>query len=407
MGIMNFLRDVFNLLPLGGSTGGIVVRQKGGVAGTDEIQLYDDGTTSTVETKQQLMVVKTASSGSCSITFTARDSGMLLGDSNYGLAITVGGNKLWQLSNGVAKAVSGGIWGWSSNATDATAAAADTAVARNAAGKVAITDGSSTNYVFIGTGGSTNGLLAVAAGGNMIYGAESTNYHVFYNQTAPTNGLILFGYVDNSAISGARLGSAGQFAWSSNATVTAAAADTGFARSSAAVVRVSDGAAGTGQIISAGELLGGAAAAATSARKIILKKTGIADNTATSVITVTVPNANHAAMVKLSFLSSNGGTDAFESSRTALGTVVLARTSGVDTVAAVATLTLAQIATVSSGATHTLAYGVSAITGASSATQTFDIQVTIDDSGNLGANQVVVEAELINAEATGVTMAAA
>jgi len=38
---------------------------------------------------------------------------------------------------------------------------------------------------------------------------------------------------------------------------------------------------------------------------------------------------------------------------------------------------------------------------------TFDIQVTIDDSGNTGSNQVVVLAELVNAEASGVTMAAA
>jgi hypothetical protein len=84
--------------------------------------------------------------------------------------------------------------------------------------------------------------------------------------------------------------------------------------------------------------------------------------------------------------------------------VVLARTTGVATVAVVATLTLAQIATVSGGATHTLAYSVSSMTGAVGATQTFTINVTIDDTGNLGSNQVVVMAEVINAEASGVTI---
>ena len=154
-------------------------------------------------------------------------------------------------------------------------------------------------------------------------------------------------------------------------------------------------------------LQGGNPGAATSAVRIILKKTGIADNSATDVITVTVPNANHAATIKLTILSSNGSTDAFESSRCAEGLVVLARTAGVATVAAVAALALAQIATVAAGATHTLAYGVSAITGAADAQQTFTIQLTIDDSGNTGSNQAVILAELINAEASGVTMAAA
>lgn len=159
--------------------------------------------------------------------------------------------------------------------------------------------------------------------------------------------------------------------------------------------------ANTGSVI-LGALTAGSA---TSTKQIIKKVTGIADNTATDVLTVTVPNANHAAVIKLTLLSSNGSTDAFESSRTAEGAVVVARTTGANAVAVAATLTLAQIATVAAGATHTLAYGVSAISGAVGATNTFTIQVTIDDSGNLGSNQCVVLAEVINAEATGVTIA--
>ena len=142
----------------------------------------------------------------------------------------------------------------------------------------------------------------------------------------------------------------------------------------------------------------------TSAVKLVKKITGIADNTATTALTVTIPNGNHAAAIKLMMLSSNGGTDAFESSRVATGHVVVARTTGVNAVAAAATIDDAAIATVSGGATHTLAYGVSAISGAVGATNTFTITVTIDDSGNLGSNQLVVLAELLNAEATGITI---
>lgn len=149
----------------------------------------------------------------------------------------------------------------------------------------------------------------------------------------------------------------------------------------------------------------GAAAHATTK---IFKKTGIADNTATSVITVTVPNANHAAAIRLTMLATMGvGTDAFESSRVATGTVVLARTTGANVVAAASTIDGAQIATVSGGGTITLAYGVSSVTGAVGAVNTFDIQVTIVVTGTITSHQVVVVAELVNAEATGVTMAAA
>lgn len=152
---------------------------------------------------------------------------------------------------------------------------------------------------------------------------------------------------------------------------------------------------------------GGVIAAATTLNRLVHKKTGIANNSATAVLTVTVPNANHAAVIRLMFLSSNGSTDAFESSRTAQGSVVIARTTNAATVAVATALTAADIATVAAGATHTLAYGVSSISGAVGETQTFTITVTINDSGNLGANQVVLVAELLNSEASGVTIAPA
>jgi hypothetical protein len=154
--------------------------------------------------------------------------------------------------------------------------------------------------------------------------------------------------------------------------------------------------------------LGGAAGSATTFTPLIVKKTGIADNTATSVITVTVPNASHAAAIRVHAIGSSGGADAFESTATLVGNVVVARTTGANAVVTAAAATLTGTATVAAGAALTsFAYGVSAVSGAAGASNTFDIQVTINDSGNLGSNQCVMLAEIINAESSGVTMAAA
>jgi hypothetical protein len=148
--------------------------------------------------------------------------------------------------------------------------------------------------------------------------------------------------------------------------------------------------------------------AATSKNQLLIKKTAIADNTATDLITVTVPNGEHAAAIRLVFLASLGtGTDTFESSRCAEGMVVLARKTGVNVVGAAATLTLEQIATTSGGGTLTLAYDLGSVSGAVGATNTFTIRATLVATGTITDLQCVVLAELINAEASGVTIAAA
>lgn len=147
---------------------------------------------------------------------------------------------------------------------------------------------------------------------------------------------------------------------------------------------------------------------ATQAVAKILKKTGIADNAATAFLTLTIPNGNHSAAVSLRLLASCAvGTDAFESSRTATGNVVVARTTGANAVATAATLLGPAIATVSGGGTFTLAYDLSSVSGAVGAVNTVDVRVTIVMTGTITSHQLVCVAELLNAEASGVTMAAA
>lgn len=149
------------------------------------------------------------------------------------------------------------------------------------------------------------------------------------------------------------------------------------------------------------------AGSATQVTSRVIKKTGIADNTATDVITVTVPNANAAAAIRLTIVGSLGtGTDTFESTRVAVGTVVIARQAGANAVATAVALTNAGIATVSGGGTLTLAYDLGSVSGAVGATNTFTIRVTLVKTGTITDLQAVIFAEVINAEASGVTIAA-
>jgi hypothetical protein len=157
------------------------------------------------------------------------------------------------------------------------------------------------------------------------------------------------------------------------------------------------------------ELMAGAGLA-NSVQLFYAKKTGIADNTATDLLTVTVPNATQSAYLVLFLVSANGSTDAFESTRGAIGTIPIARTAGANVVATANALIGTGIATVAAGATHTLAYAVGSVTGAVGASNSFPVTVTVDDSAGTGSNQVIVLALLINSEGSsttrGITLAA-
>jgi hypothetical protein len=149
---------------------------------------------------------------------------------------------------------------------------------------------------------------------------------------------------------------------------------------------------------------GGAAGAATTAQRLIFKKAAITDNTATTVLNVTVPHTAVGAVLKLTIL---GAVTGYGSTRCAEGLVAITRVTGnTDTVAVAATLALAQIATSSAAETLTLAYSVASVTGANTGAQVVPIQVTLDTSAST-SGEVVILAELVNASTGGATMAAA
>lgn len=157
-------------------------------------------------------------------------------------------------------------------------------------------------------------------------------------------------------------------------------------------------------------ILGGTAVAAGAGTDTALTKvvTGIADAVATPVLTVTVPNAGHAAVVHVRVLGSigaGGAIAAYECSATLEGNIVVARTSGVATVATASTAAQTASSCVAGATTITLAYSVSAMTGATGATQTFAVQATITKGGGSSANhRAVIVAEVLNSAAAGVTV---
>jgi hypothetical protein len=163
---------------------------------------------------------------------------------------------------------------------------------------------------------------------------------------------------------------------------------------------------GTGQLLLGGadHQMNGAAGGALSKQVLLKATTAIADATPTAIATVTVPNGNHSAVIRVLVAATLTGADAYESTRVVEYQVVLARTTGANVVPAISAALGGQIATVAAGATLTTALTLSSVTGAVGATNTFTILVT--NTGSVAqVSKVVAHIELINMEATGVTIA--
>lgn len=170
-----------------------------------------------------------------------------------------------------------------------------------------------------------------------------------------------------------------------------------------APVVVTNGATGT--IVLGGT---GVAASAGSDTALVKRVTGLADATATPIITVTVPNTAQSATVHVHFvgqLGAGGAIGAGECSANLEGDVVLARTAGLATVPAAITATATGSACVAGASTITLAYAVSSITGANTASQSFTINATITKGGGSSTSHVLLAyADVLNSQSTGVTI---
>jgi hypothetical protein len=168
--IVGFLGGLYNLFPLGGTKGGIIVRQPGGVAGSAETQIWNDGT------KGNILFL--ASDTTTAIAGGNGDASCLTLTSKFGLTLAANNgrnifanNTLVFNSSGVAAQhnFTGGVMTWPAT----NGGTIDTAIGRVAAGVVGPYSGSS---------GTAKGWLQNSAG-EAALAANFTNATATLNNT--------------------------------------------------------------------------------------------------------------------------------------------------------------------------------------------------------------------------------
>ena len=151
--LMGLLGSVYNLFPLGGTTGGIVVRQNGGTAGTDEVQISHDGSNAIISnpdaagtyrftnpgapSTEYIVITKTSVNGS--ITNIGTGGALTLGGQTATVLLINGSYKAYLVASRFA--VSSDYQFAFSSTTNADASA-DTGFKRDAAAVIATTNGS-------------------------------------------------------------------------------------------------------------------------------------------------------------------------------------------------------------------------------------------------------------------------
>lgn len=252
------------------------------------------------------------------------------------------------------------------------------------------------------TGTAATSFKTTGAGTNTAptyeYVNGLTGYGTYYGSggTATGNGPTVVNGGNIVAILGADgigVRSANGYYFSST-TSALGTADAGMTRAGANAVRFNPGSTAT----------------TTSRTEINKEVTAIADNTATAVLTVTIPNGAHSASLRVVLKGAAGGGGAVgadESTRSIEYRVDVTRTAGVN---AVATLSAPGMnpaaATVAGGNGITVTGTIGAISGAVGATNTFPINVTIARAAGTATNHICFPyAELINDNANGVTIA--
>lgn len=158
--------------------------------------------------------------------------------------------------------------------------------------------------------------------------------------------------------------------------------------------------------------VGGTGVAGAALVETFLTKTvtGFTDTVAKDILTVTVPNAKHHALIDIevmAILGAGGAINPGESMIAAKYQVVLARTAGVNAVPAISSAIGGQKCVVAGGnAMTSVVLTLSAVSGAVGAANTFTVQAAITKAAGASDNHIaVVAARIVNANATGVTIA--
>ncbi len=137
--------------------------------------------------------------------------------------------------------------------------------------------------------------------------------------------------------------------------------------------------------------------------------TGITDASPVGVATITIPNAAHSATIRFTVVGSlgaGGAIGANEASASGTYYVTIARTAGVNAVGTISAVAGAAASAVAGAATVTCTLDLGSVSGAVGATNTIPVRTTITKSGGSSANHTaLVSWEILNANATGVTVA--
>jgi hypothetical protein len=117
--------------------------------------------------------------------------------------------------------------------------------------------------------------------------------------------------------------------------------------------------------------------------------TAVADNTATVLFTVLIPNATGSCFIDLDFLASlgaGGAVGAFENNLTAQGRIIISRIAGAAMTASAIALFNAGSVVVAGGDAATLAYSETITVNTAGAQNTMQIKVTIHDTAGSATN---------------------
>lgn len=166
-------------------------------------------------------------------------------------------------------------------------------------------------------------------------------------------------------------------------------------------------AAQVGTVGSVALSLNGTSGAASSVNTLTRLVTGIADNTATTVLTITVPNAAHGALIRVDivgFAGASGAIGAFEDVTGVSYNVAVARTPGVAMGATASTAYGSAAAVVTGAGTMTCVAALTLNGEGVTVANTASFKATIDQSSTSTLHRCLVMATIINSQATGITL---
>jgi hypothetical protein len=153
--------------------------------------------------------------------------------------------------------------------------------------------------------------------------------------------------------------------------------------------------------------LNGAAGAVSSVNTLTRLVTAIADNTATTVLTITVPNAAHGALIRVDmvgFAGAGGAIGAFEDVTGVSYNIAVARTAGVAMGATVSTAYGSAAAVVAGAGTMTCVGAITLNGEGVGVANTASFKATIDQSSTSANHRCLVMATIINSQAAGITL---